>query len=83
MVPRQDVFAQYNDVLSWLEQKKLGDSNATHHIIKHNLDIAAEEFKKPAIFVEYLVENNNINIITDEEKEIIEFYFELFRKRMN
>jgi hypothetical protein len=83
MVPRQEVFAQYNDVLSWLEQKKLGDPNATNHIIKYNLDIVAEEFKKPATFVEYLVENNNINIITDEEKKIIEFYFTLFRKRMN
>jgi hypothetical protein len=83
MVLRQDVFAQYNDVLSWLEQKKLVDPNATHHIIKHSLDIAAEEFKKPATFVEYLVENNNVSIITDEEKKIIEFYFKLFRKRMN
>jgi hypothetical protein len=83
MVLRQDVFAQYNDVISWLEQKRTGDPTIAHYIIKHNLDIVAEAFKKPVNFVEYLLENSNINIITREEKEIIEFYFKLFRKRMN
>jgi hypothetical protein len=83
MALKKDVFARYNDVISWLEGKKLGDPTATDYIKKHNLDIVAEAFKKPASFVEYLIENKEINTITKEEKKIIEFYFKLFQKRMN
>jgi hypothetical protein len=83
MALKKDVFAKYNDVISWLEGKKLGDPTVTHYIRKHNLDIVAEAFKKPVNFVEYLVENKDIKTITKEEKKIIEFYFNLFRKRMN
>jgi len=83
MALKKDVFAKYNDVISWLEGKNLGDPTVTHYIKKHNLDIVAEAFKKPVNFIEYLLENKEINTITKEEKKIIEFYFNLFRKRMN
>ena len=82
MALRQDLFTKYNDVLSWLEHQKLGDPNAIHYIKEHNLNIVAEAFKKPVNFVKYLIENNDIKTITKEEREIIEFYFKLFRKRM-
>ena len=83
MALRQDLFTKYNDVISWLEHKKLGDPTAVQYIKKHNLNIVAEAFKKPVNFVEYLVENDDIKAITIEEKKIIEFYFKLFRKRMD
>ena len=83
MVFKKEVFTQYNDVLSWLEEKNLGDPTGAHFIKKHNFDIVAEAFRIPANFVEYLIENKAINIITKDEKKIIEFYFKLYRKQMN
>ena len=83
MALKQEVFNQYSDVISWIEEKNLDDPIATQYVKKHNLDIVAEAFKKPVNFIEYLLEDKEINTITKEEKKIIEFYFKLFRKRMN
>jgi hypothetical protein len=74
---------RYKDVIEWLENKSITDPEKTEQIIESNIQFVSTAFGKPYSYVDSLVYNKSYNELSPEENKIIEFYFKMYRRRMN
>jgi hypothetical protein len=74
---------KYKDIIEWLEHKAIQDPENTERMVQSNIQIVSLAFNKPYDYVDRLVHRKGLDELTKDEKKIIEFYFKLFRKRMN
>jgi hypothetical protein len=83
MTTVQQVFDEYSDVLSWLENLKVTDPSLAEEIISASVDLAASAFDKPFHHIDELVRRSDFSKITPDEKKIMIFFLKLCGKRMH
>jgi hypothetical protein len=82
MATLKEIFADYNDVIVWLDNLKITDPLLAEEIISSNISMAAGAFSKPFHSIDSLAHRSNFSKMTEDEIKIMLFYLHLCRKRM-